>query len=93
MLVVCYEVTWCVLQLVALIPLPHLGLALEALLLAFMISPKSLAAAGMEIRALLKEGDLSEARRKVGWIVGRDTEKLRGSCIFSNPAMPKRASM
>ena len=78
-LVVCYEVTWCVLQLVALIPLPHLGLALEALLLAFMISPKSLAAAGMEIRALLKEGDLSEARRKVGWIVGRDTEKLSAS--------------
>ena len=75
-LVVCYEIAWCVLQLLALIPLPHVGMALEALLLAFMISPKSLAAAGMEIRALLKEGDLPEARRKVGWIVGRDTEKL-----------------
>ena len=75
-LVVCYEIAWCVLQLLALIPLPHVGMALEALLLAFMISPKSLAAAGMEIRALLKAGDLPEARRKVGWIVGRDTEKL-----------------
>ena len=27
-------------------------------------------------RNLLKDGELSEARRKVGWIVGRDTEKL-----------------
>ena len=75
-LVVCYEAAWCILRLLGLIPLPHVGMALEALLLAFMISPKSLAAAGMEIRALLKEGDLPEARRKVGWIVGRDTEKL-----------------
>ena len=75
-LVVCYEAAWCILRLLGLIPLPHVGMALEALLLAFMISPKSLAAAGMEIRALLKAGDLPEARRKVGWIVGRDTEKL-----------------
>ena len=75
-LVVCYEAAWCILRLLGLIPLPHVGMVLEALLLAFMISPKSLAAAGMEIRALLKAGDLPEARRKVGWIVGRDTEKL-----------------
>ena len=75
-LVVCYEAAWCILRLLGLIPLPNVGMALEALLLAFMISPKSLAAAGMEIRALLKAGDLPEARRKVGWIVGRDTEKL-----------------
>ena len=75
-LVVCYEAAWCVLRLIELIPLEHLGMALEALLLAFMISPKSLAVAGMEIRNLLKDGELSEARRKVGWIVGRDTEKL-----------------
>ncbi len=75
-LVVCYEITWCILQLLALIPLPYVGMALEALLLSFMISPKSLAAAGMEIRALLKDGDLLNARKKVGWIVGRDTDRL-----------------
>ena len=78
-LVVCYEVAWCILRLLGLIPLPHVGMALEALLLAFMISPKSLAAAGMEIRALLKAGDLPEARRKVGWIVGRDTVLYRAA--------------
>ncbi len=50
--------------------------AVSAVLLSFMISPKSLAEAGKEIHGLLMEGNLIEARRKVGWIVGRDTDKL-----------------
>jgi adenosylcobinamide-phosphate synthase len=47
-----------------------------ALILSFMISPKSLAKAGKGIYALLLLGNLEEARQKVGWIVGRDTDKL-----------------
>ena len=49
---------------------------IEALTLAFMISPRSLADAGREIHDLLMLGNLNEARRKVGWIVGRDTDQL-----------------
>lgn len=48
----------------------------EALALSFMISPRSLAEAGKEIYNLLVDKNIIEARRKVGWIVGRDTDKL-----------------
>lgn len=51
-------------------------MAIEAFLLSFTISPKSLAAAGKEIHDYLVAKDLSQARFKVGWIVGRDTDKL-----------------
>ncbi len=49
---------------------------ISALILCFMISPRSLADAGREIHGLLMDGNLQEARRKVGWIVGRDTDRL-----------------
>lgn len=49
---------------------------IEGLTLAFMISPRSLAEAGREIHDLLMVGNIAEARRKVGWIVGRDTDRL-----------------
>lgn len=49
---------------------------IDALALSFMISPRSLAAAGREIHDLLMLGNIKEARRKVGWIVGRDTDRL-----------------
>ena len=48
----------------------------EAFFLSFMISPRSLAEAGKELNVLLKVGNLAQARYKVGWIVGRDTEHL-----------------
>ena len=51
-------------------------MAVEALLLAFTISPKSLAKAGRGIYALLLTNELDKARKAVGWIVGRDTEEL-----------------
>ena len=47
-----------------------------ALLLSFTISPNSLAKAGHEIYHYLQDGDLVQARYKVGWIVGRDTDQL-----------------
>ena len=49
---------------------------IKALVLSFMISPKSLAKAGYEIYVLLYMEDLDYARKKVSWIVGRDTENL-----------------
>lgn len=48
----------------------------EALALSFMISPRSLADAGREIYFLLDSEKIIQARKKVGWIVGRDTDYL-----------------
>lgn len=49
---------------------------ITALLLSFVITPRSLAEAGLEIAAYLKAQDMEKARFKVGWIVGRDTQSL-----------------
>jgi adenosylcobinamide-phosphate synthase len=49
---------------------------IEALALSFMITPRSLAEAGKEIYLLLIMENLKQARYKVGWIVGRDTQNL-----------------
>ncbi|MDR3565042.1 MAG: adenosylcobinamide-phosphate synthase CbiB [Negativicutes bacterium] len=74
-LAVSYGVTWlAVLALDAAHPL--IGFIGGACLLAFTISPRSLAEAGLEIKAYLDAGDLVQARAKVGWIVGRDTAEL-----------------
>lgn len=48
----------------------------EALILSFAITPRSLAEAGMEICRYLRDGNMEQARFKVGWIVGRDTQRL-----------------
>lgn len=48
----------------------------EALILSFAITPRSLATAGKEICQYLLDGNLEQARYKVGWIVGRDTQRL-----------------
>lgn len=48
----------------------------EALILSFAITPRSLAEAGMEICRYLQVGNMEQARYKVGWIVGRDTQRL-----------------
>lgn len=45
------------------------------------ISPRCLAEAGIEIANLLRKQDILEARRKVGWIVGRKTSELDESEI------------
>lgn len=70
-----FAVSWLALAALATLhPLAAIGGG--ALLLAFAITPRSLAEAGREIQSLLEAGDLDEARRKVGWIVGRDTAAL-----------------
>ena len=53
-----------------------LKIFIEAFVLSFMISPRSLADAGRELYFLLENENIIEARRKVGWIVGRDTAHL-----------------
>lgn len=74
-LAVSYAAAWLIVAaLTALHPLAALGGG--ALLLSFAVSPRSLAAAGREIQACLEAGDLETARAKVGWIVGRDTDRL-----------------
>ena len=53
-----------------------LGIAAEVWLISTTLSARGLAGAGNEIYALLARGELAEARRKVGWIVGRDTDQM-----------------
>ena len=71
-----YNITACLLQLVHLVSNQYVAVLIEAVLLSFTISPRSLASAGREIYGYLEKGDMENARYKVGWIVGRDTEKL-----------------
>lgn len=52
------------------------SILLEMLLVSFTITPTSLARDGNELCSLLKENNLSKARERVGWIVGRDTNNL-----------------
>ena len=56
--------------------LPALAVFINMLLLYCTISPNSLSRAGREIAVYLEQGNLEEARCKVGWIVGRDTKNL-----------------
>lgn len=75
-LLLVYNMTACLLQLVHLVSNQYVAVLIEAVLLSFTISPRSLASAGREIYGYLEKGDMKNARYKVGWIVGRDTEKL-----------------
>ncbi len=70
-----YAAAWGVVQLTAGLP-PIFAYLVQGLLLSFTISPRALKEAGMEIHQYLQQGNLAEARKKVGWIVGRDTDKL-----------------
>jgi adenosylcobinamide-phosphate synthase len=53
-----------------------LGLAVSVWFISTTLAVKGLGDAAMEIYTLLCNGDIVEARRKVGWIVGRDTGNL-----------------
>ena len=75
-LLISYEVAAAIMVLSYQIPFSWGSAAVGGLLLSFTISPNSLAKAGKGIYALLIMGELTEAREKVGWIVGRDTNDL-----------------
>lgn len=57
------------------------GIFIEAIILSFMIAEKSLKEAAYDVYQPLIKGDLHEARKKLSWIVGRDTEDLPESEI------------
>ena len=73
---VSYGVAEGMVRLAALSGNVYVSIAVQAVFLSFMISPRNLAEAGREIRDYLLDGNLEMARFKVGWIVGRDTDKL-----------------
>lgn len=52
------------------------GIIVEGLLIGIGLAQRSLKEAAMAVYEPLVKGDLSEARVKLSWIVGRDTEKL-----------------
>jgi adenosylcobinamide-phosphate synthase len=55
---------------------PLAGIVIEAVLISTTIAQKSLKEAAMEVYGPLHEGNLREARLKLSYIVGRDTDKL-----------------
>ncbi len=55
---------------------PVVYAAVSAVVLYFTISPRALLRDGMAIVSLLRAGNLPEARHRLSWIVGRDTEDL-----------------
>lgn len=63
---------------IATLEIPNLAaqIFIQALVLSFMITPKSLGKEGYDIYLLLETDHLDYARKKVSWIVGRDTENL-----------------
>jgi adenosylcobinamide-phosphate synthase len=74
-LIITYSLTWTILYFANNINY-WLAYFFAAIILSFTISPRSLAEAGIQIRNALRKNDLENARKKVGWIVGRDTDKL-----------------
>ncbi|MBS8263878.1 cobalamin biosynthesis protein CobD [Mesobacillus boroniphilus] len=56
---------------------PLAGILMEAVLISTAIAQKSLKEAGLSVYYPLLENDLEEARHKLSWIVGRDTERLK----------------
>lgn|SRR5579875_1148170 len=55
---------------------PYIGIGLEAIVIAAAIAQKSLKKAALEVYDPLIKGDFQEARIKLSYIVGRDTEFL-----------------
>ncbi|WP_432363605.1 adenosylcobinamide-phosphate synthase CbiB [Sporosarcina sp. UB5] len=53
------------------------GIVVEAVLIAIGLAQKSLRDAALDVYEPLAAGNLEEARKKLSWIVGRDTDKLQ----------------
>lgn len=58
------------------IPNPVAQILAQALVLSFMIAPRTLSRDAYAVYLFLITDDLEYARKRVGWIVGRDTENL-----------------
>lgn len=57
------------------------GIAVEMVLIAIGLAQKSLRTAALDVSKPLAAGDMNEARKKLSWIVGRDTNQLNESEI------------
>lgn len=68
---------------ICLLVSPWLALALDVLLCWLLLATKSLWTESMRVYDALKADDLSLAREKVSWIVGRDTAQLDASGVAS----------
>ncbi|WP_079508836.1 adenosylcobinamide-phosphate synthase CbiB [Mesobacillus jeotgali] len=55
---------------------PAVGILMEAVLISTAIAQKSLKEAGLSVYHPLVDQDMEEARHKLSWIVGRDTDQL-----------------
>lgn len=55
---------------------PAAGIAWEAILISTTVAQKSLQEAALDVYKPLKAGEIGEARRKLSYIVGRDTDGL-----------------
>lgn len=75
-LLVVYDLVYAIVLAVSYLQNSYVLQAAEAVILFFMICPRSLARAADEIRHYLVYHRLRIARKKVGWIVGRDTDQL-----------------
>lgn len=71
-----YDIVYAVMLGISYIDNAYVSYAAEGFILFWTICPRSLAQAANEIRHYLLRHRLRIARAKVGWIVGRDTEKL-----------------
>jgi len=60
---------------------PMAGRVLQAVMLFYCFSARSLANAAMDVATPLMAGDLSCARKTVGYIVGRETARLDGAGV------------
>lgn len=74
---VCSGLTYFILWLMDFCNLPYIfNILVQAIILSFMISPKSLAKAGNEIYDELSKNNLSGAREKINYIVSRDANQM-----------------
>lgn len=70
-----YTLTYFLIKIIVFLP-PFLQFLIQAWLLSTTIATKGLNQVATEIKMLLEKGDLIQARKKVGYIVGRDTDNL-----------------
>lgn len=72
-----YGITYGIITLLDIFNCPSwLNIFIQAVILSFMISPKSLANAGKDIYDELINHNLDEARKKVNYIVSRDANRM-----------------
>ena len=82
MLSICYAIPYYLIIAMNFFHIPiWLNIFIQAIILSFMISPKSLAKAGKEIYDELIQNKITAAREKVNYIVSRDVNRMNEADI------------